>query len=249
MKNIVEDFFKEINSEIQAYLLGFYFGDGSIVMPSEKRIRYDFRVSVQIKDIYILELFQKYICRDTEIKYRTDKESIIRGKIVIPKEKGIISIHNKIFCKNIESQGFTQGKTYKENKLPNISKEYMRHFIRGYFDADGVCITGAYNRNDRKTDTKRVKSTFCITAKKSNILYELQKFLLEELQIDIKVYYENSKDVYHFKTSNQQYLIKLYHYLYDNSEFYLNRKKEKFALVMLTPREFRELKNSEPRNA
>ena len=125
----------------------------------------------------------------------------------------------------------------------------MRHFIRGYFDADGTCITGAYNRSDRKSDIKRVKSTFCITAKKSNILYELQKFLYDELEIDIKVYYSNSEDVFNFKTSHQQYLIKLYHYLYDNSEFYLNRKKEKFALVMLTPREFRELIDSKPRNA
>ena len=222
MKDIAEDFFKEINSEIQAYLLGFHLGDGSISMPTEKRIRYNFKISAQIQDIYILKLFQEYICPDTEIKYRTDKESIIRGKIVIPKEKGIISIYNKTFCKNIESQGFTQGKTYKENKLPNISKEYMRHFIRGYFDADGVCITGAYNRSDRKSDVKRVKSTFCITAKKSNILYELQKFLYDELEIDIKIYYEKPKDVYNFKTSHQQYLIKLYHYLYDDSEFYLN---------------------------
>lgn len=250
MKVKNDDFFNEIDSEIKAYLLGFYLGDGSVNLPTEKRVRYEFRVTVSEKDVHILNLYQKYISPESSVHIAAKaKLSKIRGKYFYSKNQFGIDINSKKLCLTLDGYGYGQNKTYKEKHLPLIEDKFMNSFLRGYFDADGVCITGEYNRSDRHTNTKRVKSTFCITSKDKFILEDIQKHLLEKLNIDIKIYHEKPKDVYNLKSACNPYLVKLYHYFYDNAEFYLGRKKESFSKVMLTPREFRELKNSEPRNA
>ena len=250
MKIKNNDFFKNIDSEIKAYLLGFYLGDGSISLPNEKRIRYDLRISVSEKDIYILKLFQEYISPESSIRLTSKaKISKIREQYFYSNNQFGISINSKELCLTLDSYGYGQNKTYKEKHIPSIEDKFMNSFLRGYFDADGVCITGSYNRNDRKSNVKRVKTTFCITSKDKFILEDIQKYLLENLDIDIKLYREKSKDVYNLKSACNPYLVKLYNYLYTGAEFYLERKKKSFAEVMLTPREFRELKSFEPRNA
>lgn len=248
MKEKAEEFFKNIDSEIQAYLLGFIYGDGSLSLGDEKRKRYNLRISVQEKDKYILDLFKEHVSQETTLKTTSNGIRTIRGKSFQCKhDTYTFSLDSKKICTDLYNLGVFPNKTYLELSIPNIPKNLIRHFIRGYFDADGVCITGAYNRKDRPT--KRVKTTFCIVSKKSNLLFEIQKFLEEDLEITIPVYYEKPKDVFNLKSSCKEFLIKLYHYLYDDANFFFIRKKEKFKLVMLTPREFRELKSSEPRNA
>ena len=249
MLNKNDDFFEEIDSEIKAYLLGFYLGDGSLSMPNSNRIRYSFRISVSEKDKYIIDLFREYISPNSKISYTKPKEIIIGNKKYLQNGQFKIDINSKRLCLSIDKLGYGTNKTYTEKYLPNIDKVLMSHFLRGYFDADGVCVTGEYERNDRNTTLKRVKTTFCITSKDNIILEDIRNFLLFKLKIDIKIYYDSNRKVYNLKSSHKSYLISLYHYFYDFANFYLQRKKDSFSLVMLTPREFRELKSSKPRNA
>lgn len=242
-----KEFFNNIDSEIKAYLLGFYVGDGSINMPSKNKIRYDFKVLLSEKDIYILELYKKYLAPGVTIKHEESITTIFKGKEFKCQPKVRFQISSKEICLKLESYGYGQNKTFKELHIPKISDELMPHFIRGYFDADGVCIVGL--SKEKRIKELRVKPTFCITSKTKTLLEELQNYLFDKLKIDIKLYYEKQKDVYNFKSANYSYLRILYDYLYTNANFYLERKKKSFAMVMLTPREFRELKSSEPRNA
>jgi hypothetical protein len=255
MKKVCETFFENINTEVQAYLLGFFVGDGSITLNSDKnkgRIRYSLKVSVKKEDDYILEWFIKNIACNSKIYITQGGERIIRNKKFITKPQSCLCIDNKNLVRSLHNLGYEQNKTYKNLSLPkNItSKELMRHFIRGYFDADGVISTSLCKRNDRPAhNLPRVKSTFCITSKTKNLLFEIQKYLQINLNIDVKLYYEAPKDVYNLKTSSNVYIKSLYNFFYKDSDFYLHRKKESFEIAMLTPREFRILKNYEPRNA
>lgn len=252
MKTKNGDFFCKIDSEIKSYLLGFFVGDGSLSMPNEKRIRYDFRVSASERDKYIIDLYQKYISPSTDVKILSRKGllSCIRGKEFLTKQDIYgVSISSKLLCCTLSDYGYGQNKTYADMHLPGISSDLMRHFIRGYFDADGVCIVTSSIRGDRKTDTNRIKPTFAIVAKNKSLLEDIQIHLLDTIGIDLKIYYEEKKGVYNLKTSSKAYLTKLYYYFYNDSEFYFERKRESFSKVMLTPREFRELKISQPRNA
>ena len=71
----------------------------------------------------------------------------------------------------------------------------------------------------------------------------------QKLKINLKVYNCNTRNVFNLSSSNLKDIHKLYSYFYEDSMFYFKRKKLKFEDTMLTPRELRELKNPELRNA
>ena len=49
---------------------------------------------------------------------------------------------------------------------------------------------------------------------------------------DIEIYTINHSDALDLCTSNKQKIINIYHYLYDNANIYLTRKKEKFDYIL-----------------
>ena len=49
---------------------------------------------------------------------------------------------------------------------------------------------------------------------------------------DIEIYTINHSDALDLCTSNKQKIINIYHYLYDNANICLTRKKEKFDYIM-----------------
>src|SRR6516165_8390669 len=55
---IAEDYFKQIDSEYKAYILGFIYADGSIYQPPGNR-QLNFRIGIQEEDGYILEKLSK----------------------------------------------------------------------------------------------------------------------------------------------------------------------------------------------
>ena len=63
--------------------------------------------------------------------------------------------------------GFGYNKTYAELHIPNIPRELIRHFVRGYFDGDG-CITGGVYKDKNKLNP-RVRVHFNIDGKTISI--------------------------------------------------------------------------------
>ena len=63
-------------------------------------------------------------------------------------------------------------------------------------------------------------------SKKSSLLLDIQKFFAEH-DIKINLNYIKRDDMYRLITSSKKEVKKIYHLLYDNSYFYLQRKYEK----------------------
>ena len=114
--------------------------------------------------------------------------------------------------------------------VPNIPKNLIRHFIRGYFDGDGTIFM----------DRKYYKSNICSICK--NFLKELQDILTEN-NIESRINVEkrsnkiiktpqgkstNCKDMYRLYVSKQTEIIKFKDFMYRNSTIYLQRKYNKF---------------------
>lgn len=237
-------FFNKINSELKAYLLGFYVGDGSI-HSRKTRKEYSIRFSQSIQDPYIINLILDSIGK---VNILTTKAKIgkIRNKEFKSKPQNIIIYYSKQMVIDLISLGYGYKKTYRNIHLPTyLNKANLIHFIRGYFDADGTCNTYISVRKDRPIGN-RVKPTFHITSNSYNILKELQIFL-KDLNIRIPLYYINNYWV--LKSGSTKEIRKLYKLLYENSNYFIPSKEEKFKKVMLTSSEFRELKNSRPCNA
>lgn len=178
-RRIRHDFFKNISTELQAYLLGFYASDGS---SDEKRKT--MRVCLQQKDSEIVYLFKDSISSDARIYSIPPKEYTGRGGVKIQGHGAFgVDITSATLVQDLVDLGFGYDKSHAELHLPDIKIDLLRHFIRGYFDGDG-CITGGIAREKGKSD--RFRKYFQIDSKTSTILLEIQKFFSEH-NIKVKI--------------------------------------------------------------
>lgn len=101
--------------------------------------------------------------------------------------------------------------------FPDLPKDMIPHFIRGYFDGDGsvtVC------RNLTNSKWKILKSSFCSGSG------EFLKVLSSKLPVKNKNYYKG-KRIFELKYSLND-TISLYNYMYKDSTICLERKYSKF---------------------
>ncbi len=112
-----EGYFKTWSNSM-AYILGFLIADGNVVRDSQS-------VSIAQKEKYILEEIREEL---------ESNQPIYKNKNT---EVYILSINSQILKKDlIEIHGVKPNKS-STIEFPYVPKEYMSHFIRGYFDGDG----------------------------------------------------------------------------------------------------------------
>lgn len=216
-KNDLNDnYFQKIDEEHKAYWLGFIMADGGVCYTTKyyKETNSPNRLyfAISLKDKYILESF----CKD--IGYNSNKiiEYIPKGTYSEnPMCK--LYINSKKMCMQLSEFGIVPNKTGKEI-IPDISKEMMPHFIRGFFDGDG----SVYKTNN---------VTHVSFTGNKKFLTELMEYLYENNIIDNNQYAiskYNNKDAYDFKFAKKESINKFFNYIYKNSTIYLKRKYNKF---------------------
>lgn len=219
-RRIRHDIFSKIETELQAYLLGFYAADGSI---DEKRKT--FRIHLQKRDSELVYLYKDVISPDARTFTVQEHKTTGRGgKEITAHESFGVDITSAKLCNDLVALGIGYGKSYCELHIPEIPKEFIRHFIRGYFDGDGCFIIWLAQE---KGKSDRVRGKFDICAKSASILNEFIKFFSEH-NIKLNLNYLKRDDMFRITTSSKKEVEKIYHLLYDNSNFYLSRKFNKF---------------------
>lgn len=141
-----DDFFKKIDSEEKAYILGFLMADGYVDKKN------GIHLQLNKKDLEILQKINKII--------HIDDYKLIELKNSYRMSISSESIHNdltKIGCHNCKT---------KSLKFPKIEELFLRHFIRGYFDGDG-CFTFSDKYN---TVSVEILSTESFLIELDNIL-------------------------------------------------------------------------------
>ena len=218
--------FSDIKTEVQAYILGFFAADGSV---DEKRKT--FRIKLQQDDNEIIYLVRDIICPDARV-FTTDSYKITgrNNKEYIGKPQLGIDINSTFIVNDLVSLGYGYKKTYQELHLPNIDKSLIRHFIRGYFDGDGS-FSGNIRCDEGKSPRKVVK--FCICSKTKSLLEEIQGFF-SQYNITINIYYSKRDDLYLLNTSSQKSLKLIYELLYNDSNYFLQRKFNKISYYVNT---------------
>lgn len=219
-RRIRHDIFSKIETELQAYLLGFYAADGNI---NEKRKT--FRIHLQKQDSELVYLYKDIISPDARtFTVNEHKTSGRNGKEVTAHESFGVDITSAKLCTDLVNLGIGYNKSYRDLHIPEIPENLIRHFIRGYFDGDG-CITVWLAREKGKSD--RVRGKFDICAKSASILNEFIKFFATH-DIKINLNYLKRDDMYRITTSSKKEVEKIYNILYKDSNFYLSRKFNKF---------------------
>nr|DAU23639.1 MAG TPA: Intein splicing domain [Caudoviricetes sp.] len=229
-REIRHDFFKEIQTEIQAYLLGFIAADGSI-----DEERHTLSIHLSKVDTELCNLFRTYISPEAYVKEESGCTFKSRGKIYTSNDSIKLSIASKILIQDLKNLGITQAKTWKELHIPNIPNELIIHFIRGYFDGDG-CFTYFVRQPNPKNREKnpRVSARWEICSKRDEILKDIKSFLNMKYGLTLNLNYITRDDMYKVQTGKKETLKEIYKALYTNSIFYLKRKFDKFYYYVNT---------------
>lgn len=198
-----DEYFKNIDCENKAYLLGFIITDGTI---STKRNR--IVLKLKESDIDILKFMNKEIAGD----YKLSKDSnTIRNKTFYSYR---LEIKSKALVDQLISLGIVTNKTSKEY-LPILSDELMPHLIRGIFDGDGSIGT----RKEFIGKKKMVNVNICSTSK--SFLDSIKQYCGGNIYLEKRP----GMDMYRLIFTSAEMKLSFYNYIYTNSSIFLNRKK------------------------
>lgn len=224
---IDETFFKSIEREEQAYVLGFLYADGcNYIHKSDRCV--SFTQLEQDKDILdkiriAMKFTNPNYCK--EVQKTNNKISYT------------LNIYNRIISEDAEILGVVSNKSLVLQFPTFIPEDLMRHFIRGYFDGDGCIWEGKPKIDSKNRFIHNMKFTFtgCYS-----FINSLQDYLVEHLGFKkTKLNFSKAKNpnnntsenVCTMEYSGRKQIEKFYHYLYDGSTIYGNRKKLKFENI------------------
>ena len=232
MHQFNHDYFKIIDTEEKAYILGFLYADG---YNSDKQI-----VIAQLEqDVDILEKINKAINADNQIKKVIQKSN--------KKTKCILCYSSVDMCKDLTNLGCFRNKSLTCTFPTFLNASLIRHFIRGYFDGDGCVWVGKRKVMTVKDKTKdcgfreRIVQNvkFTITG---NITFinALQDKLVQILGFKkTKLNFSKANDpnsstcdkVCTMEYSGRKQMQAFYDYMYQNATIWGNRKKAKFEEI------------------
>lgn len=227
-REIRHDFFKNIDTELHAYLLGLIMSDGSI---DDKRATLSHTVNE--KDKELLDYY-RIICPKAYTQEFIPKPSkgIRDDKMIVGTKSIRLAIASVILIEDLHKLGVEQNKTYKEQNIPKqIPNKYIYHFIRGYFDGDGS-FSGSVVQ-DKNRPNPRVRMQFQIDSKTRTILEDIKLFF-DNSGINTNIYECKRDNMYRLASHSVTECRKIYHLLYDNSHCFLKRKFNKFDYYVNT---------------
>jgi DNA-binding transcriptional regulator WhiA len=201
-KSLNPDYFKEITAE-SAYWLGYIQGDGCISNG-------------------IFEMVSKD--KEHMIKFKTaiKSEHKLAEKIVNGESYWRIGIARKDFVNSLSELGIMERKSYCDTRFNLVTDDYIFHYLRGFFDADGSI--------SQKGMSLRI--SFTVSKFNNQFTKELIIFL-NKYGLNPKIYQTDNRP-YEIKlsTKDSYELAKL---MYSEATIYLKRKHnifKRFAVLV-----------------
>lgn len=185
-----EFYFSNIDSKEKAYWLGFLYADGCVHSNSNE-------ISITLKDRDHLEKFRKAIKSNNKIGESIDKRFSSMPKIYH------FSIKDKQLKLDLIKWGCVPNKSLSLTKIPNIPRDFVSHFIRGYFDGDGSLhwLNG----------TKNFRISFVGTAP---FLKDIQK----ELGLSLSLGQQEGNKSKYFQVAGRKQVPMILDYIYKDSD-------------------------------
>lgn len=164
--------------------------------------QYSLKIHIAIKDRELIDKFLLCIGSDNKTKIKEGKNTSY-----------YVSLSSVHMCKSLMNLGMLPRKSGKETFPQVIPKEVYRHFMRGVFDGDGI------------TDISRNRSGFVGSKEMLNTILKLLN------DSDRKII-QNKKNlsIYYF-LGGKKFSKKLYSYLYNDANIWLNRKRERLEKI------------------
>lgn len=199
------NYFSDINTEEQAYLLGFIYADGCLTKKGTLAI------TVAKQDVDILLKF----------KFAMKAKHPIREHVAVTHVGSFdvvsFDITSPDLASDLKSAGVFQNKTHKIT-FPHIKRDLVKHFIRGYIDGDGYFTL---DRNNRLTIGIEGTESF---------LSFLQEILKTELPIpaNVKLTDPHGNNIKRLQLTGRIQVMTVLEWLYLDANVFLERKYKKF---------------------
>lgn len=205
-----EKFFKRWSSEM-AYVLGFILADGSLII-SRRGAKY---IEIETIDGDLLNSIKEKINSNLKIGERKRNKKW--------KKAYRLQIGSKEIFNDLLKLGIKPRKTGFET-MPKVPMDYLRDFIRGYFDGDGSIWMG-YTHKNRSHSTLALSLVFI--SKSNKLLSQLKRILKNKLKIKGSQRYWSRAYRLCYSTHAA---INLYYFMYNSkiNNLFLNRKKQVF---------------------
>lgn len=206
----------KINNEIDSYILGFLYADGTITQKVKNKY-YQLCINLSQKDLEFIFLL-KSIVGGSIYQYNIKNKKTSKQYSVAR-----LCVSDVILVQKLIKLGITPNKTFNfGNPYDHIPKHLENHFIRGIFDGDGTINVDKFGKH---------RSGFVGTDKKlfDYIQNKLEEFLKKKIRRSV----ENGK-YQRILFSGNPSCLNLYKFLYENSTFYMQRKRNKFLKIGIT---------------
>lgn len=216
-----QNYFEKIDNEWKAYWLGFLYADGCNMIKrnsKKNKMEYTTKLTLASIDKKHVEKLRDSVQGDAPI---SDKEVKLGDKIFYSSS---YSMCNKKICEDLQSLGCVPNKSIilKFPTEDQVPKEFIRDFIRGYFDGDG-CI---HINLEKQNIQFNIMGTL-------EFIEEIQKIFTKKLDIrETKIQKKNDNKAYSLQYGSIMSIQKIYRYLYKDCNIYLDRKLEKFNTLL-----------------
>lgn len=213
--------FQIINTEEKAYFLGQAFGDGC----NQYLKDYKFTMASEISDENLYKQLQT-LFPFLKLKYYKSHSNVV-----------YLDCYEKQFSLDLLKLGLTQNKVLQDNKhnfnIPELPEHLLHHFIRGFFDADGSIWTPTRfrSRNNIRVEIGLGTKNFCL-----QLLDVLSKEGIKATYTSRYKKAGNGKRYlsYIINITSRKESLKFRDYIYKDASIYLQRKKEKFNIYVLS---------------
>jgi len=213
--SVDEHVYDVINTQDKAYFLGVLLADGN-----SSSNGYNIRLALQERDRDLVEKFSDLFKSNKPLMITPPKtsEGYTSQAIVT------CSITNKYVAKSLVKWGMVPRKTFITKFPEDLLPEFYQHFIRGLFDADGSI----------SIDELKHAQSFTI-AGTEQLLLRVQEILCEACTLNpTKLIFHKTKGggIYTLNYGGSHQVMRIKDYLYKDAITYLQRKKDKFDLVV-----------------
>lgn len=208
-KHKVNSYFFKTWSPQMSYVLGFVAADGNICHSGRSHV-----LHIACDDQDVIEKIKDVLTYEGPIY----KKLRFNGKTSYS-----LRICDPILFESLRQLNVTERKSLTFTP-PIIPKRLIRHFLRGYFDGDG-----SVSLRNTKYPSKLTTMFYTASPNMAEFLYTTMKLLLKDLYAGkVRIALTNQKIKYYAIRLGHHASIKLFYYLYKDSNLYLERKYKKF---------------------
>jgi len=214
-------YFEKIDTPLKAYFLGYIYADGWI---STNGTSYEFGMTLQDQDKYVLEKLNEELGGKHIIKYEPPRKENILGRLCNCQASDTLRVYSKPLVMDLINQGISYNKSYS-NIFPKVEEEFFFDYLRGYLDGDGSIYTDyVHHRKDAYLQIRI--ASLC----KDNLDYLKERLSKYDIKTNVYRSHESKYDLVCYTIEDVQKLANEIYYSPDL--FCLSRKRNKVSTLI-----------------